>query len=249
MSFLRLSNISKSYGDRRVLESISLTINKGEVFCLLGVNGAGKTTLSSIIATLQPPTSGDVLFEDVSIYGDIAAYRLNIGLCPQHPNLHSQLTIYENLYFAGRAYRLSHDVAHNRAQYLLQRFRLQKYANDNPSILSGGYKQRALIARTLMHDPQIILFDEPTVGLDPNVRQELWKLIRELRDAGKSIILTTHYMDEAEHLADRVCVLEKGVIQLIDTPENLKANFSKENLESVFLELLRQKEEETEEAI
>ena len=246
MSLLRLSNITKSYGSRRVLESISLTIYKSEVFCLLGVNGAGKTTLSSIIATLQPPTGGDILFDDRSIYDDISTYRLSVGLCPQRPNLHSQLTVYENLYFAGRAYRLSHDAADERARYLLQRFRLQKYADDNPHILSGGYKQRALIARTLMHDPQIILFDEPTVGLDPHIRQDLWKIIRELRDAGKSIILTTHYMDEAEQLSDRVCVLDKGVIRLIDTPENLKASFEKRDLESVFIELMRQAEQETE---
>lgn len=246
MSLLSLSNITKLYGSRRVLESISLTINRGEVFCLLGVNGAGKTTLSSIIATFQPPTSGDLFYEEKSIYNDISTYRLRIGLCPQHPNLNSQLTVYENLYFAGRAYRLSHDEAHERAQTLLRRFRLDKYANENPTILSGGYKQRALISRTLMHDPQIILFDEPTVGLDPHVRQDLWKLIRELRDSGKTIILTTHYMDEAEQLSDRVCVLDKGVIKLIDTPEKLKADFSKKDLESVFIELLQQQGEDVE---
>lgn len=247
MSLLSLSQITKSYGKRLVLESITLSIFKGEIFSLLGVNGAGKTTLSSIIATLQPPSGGDVLFQGTSIYNDIPAYRLNIGLCPQHPNLHSELTVYENLYFAGRAYRLSHQKAHDQATNLIQRFRLQKYANESPKILSGGYKQRTLIARTLMHDPQIILFDEPTVGLDPHVRQDLWQLIKELRNAGKSIILTTHYMDEAEQLSDRICVLDKGVIKLIDTPENLKANFAKENLEAVFIELLRQQEEESEE--
>jgi ABC-2 type transport system ATP-binding protein len=244
MSLLTLNSISKSYGKKTVLESVSFSIMKAEVFCLLGVNGAGKTTLSSIISTLQPPTSGDILFQGNSIYFDIAQYRSRIGFCPQHPNLHSQLTVFQNLYFSGRAYRLSHQEASQRANELISQFHLEKHKADLTPILSGGYKQRVLIARTLMHNPDLIIFDEPTVGLDPHIRQHLWNAIRALRDEGKSIVLTTHYMDEAEKLSDRICVLDKGVIKLIDTPANLKTSFAKRDLESIFIELTRQEEGE-----
>lgn len=244
MPLLDVVAISKSYGKKLVLDSVSCSLFEGEVFCLLGVNGAGKTTLSGIISTLQGPTSGDILFRGQSIYNDITEYRLHIGLCPQYPNLHSQLTVFQNLYYSGRAYRFSHEEAADRAHNLIAEFRLEKYKDDMPTVLSGGYKQRVLIARTLMHNPQLIIFDEPTVGLDAHIRQDAWDSIRKLRNAGKTILLTTHYMDEAEYLADRVCVLDKGVIKLIDTPANLKNNFSKKNLESVFIELTRQTEEE-----
>ena len=244
MSLLFINAISKKYGERVVLESVSFSIQEAEVFSLLGVNGAGKTTLSSIISTLQPPTDGDILFRGESIYHDIAEYRLHIGFCPQHPNLHSQLTVFQNLYFSGLAYRLSKEEAKDRAMQLMSQFHLEKYKNDTPMTLSGGYRQRVLIARTQMHNPDLIIFDEPTVGLDPHIRQDVWNNIRMLRDNGKSILLTTHYMDEAEKLSDRICVLDNGVIKLIDTPDNLKVSFEKTDLESIFIELTRQEQEE-----
>lgn len=248
MSLLVIKNISKEYPigrkKRKVLLDVSLTINKGEIFSLLGVNGAGKTTLSTIIATLHPPTSGDILFNGKSIYLDVPDYRMNIGLCPQHPNLNPDLTVEQNLYFSGRAYRMSHGDSVDRTKELLQAFTLQKYAHDKPNVLSGGYKQRVLIARTLMHRPSLVILDEPTVGLDPHVRRNLWKYIAKLRDEGISIVLTTHYLDEAEELSDRVCVLDKGVVKLINTPQELKDKFSKSNLESVFIELINQSQAE-----
>lgn len=244
MSLLMIKNISKEYvignEKRRVLRDISLSINKGEVFSLLGVNGAGKTTLSSIIATLHPATSGDILFNGASIYADVPEYRIHIGLCPQRPNLNPDLTVEQNIYFSGRAYRMLHTDSVNRTKELLDAFGLHKYAHVKPDILSGGYKQRVLIARTLMHRPSLVILDEPTVGLDPHVRRNLWKYIGRLRDEGTSIILTTHYLDEAEELSDRVCVLDKGVVKLINTPQELKNQFGKTNLESVFIELVRQ---------
>jgi ABC-2 type transport system ATP-binding protein len=243
MTLLDIRNVAKMYGNRRVLNNITFSIKQGEIISLLGVNGAGKTTLSSIIATLQPPTSGDLLFHGSSIYKDIPEYRRQIGFCPQHPNLNNQLTVKQNLYYAGRAYRLSRTDAARRTDELLNQFRLEQYADALPMILSGGYKQRVLLARTWMHDPALIILDEPTVGLDPHVRQHLWQQILAFKNAGKSIVLTTHYMDEAEQLSDRVCVLDKGIIKFLDTPANLKANFAKANLESVFIELTKADEE------
>jgi ABC-type multidrug transport system ATPase subunit len=204
---------------------------------LLGVNGAGKSTLSTIIAALHPPTAGDILYRGESIYHDIPDYRAHIGFCPQHPNLNDNLTIEQNLYFAGLAYRLDTRAAHSRAQELLKTFKLEMYKSSKPSVLSGGYKQRALLARTLMHEPSLILLDEPTVGLDPHIRYELWDVIKSLRDRGTSIVLTTHYIEEAEQLSDRVCVLDQGVIKLVGTPQSLKTSYAKNTLESVFLEL------------
>jgi len=234
---LSIQNIKKKHDSIEVLHGVSFDVHAGEVISLLGINGAGKSTLSNIIATLCPPTSGNILYNGKSIYEDLMAYRFKIGLCPQSPNLHPELTIEQNLYFAGRAYHLTHGQATEKAKELISVFSLEKYKESKPKTLSGGYKQRALLARTLMHDPDIIILDEPTVGLDPHIRKELWEEIKILRKKNKSVILTTHYMDEAEELSDRVVVLDKGIIKFIDTPQNLKADFKKSNLESVFIEL------------
>lgn len=236
---LSIQNITKKYGNTQVLHGVSFDIHAGEVISLLGVNGAGKSTLSNIISTLCAPTSGNILYNGKSIYEDLMAYRFKIGLCQQHPNLHPELTVEQNLYFAGRAYHLSHDETTKRVQELISVFSLEKYEENKPKTLSGGYKQRALLARTLMHDPDIIILDEPTVGLDPHIRKELWQEIDILRKKNKSVILTTHYMDEAEQLSDRVIMLDKGVVKFIDTPQNLKTEFNQSNLESIFIELTK----------
>jgi len=241
---LSLQNITKLYGDFRALKGISLDIFKGEIIALLGVNGAGKTTLSSIIATLNPPTTGDILMNGTSIYADVSSYRRLIGFCPQKPNLNPHLTLRENLEFAGRFYGLTEPVVQQRVDEVMKRFNLEKYANKFANELSGGYKQRFVIARTLLHKPHMILFDEPTVALDPHVRHQLWELIKELRNDGVTIILTTHYIDEAEALSDRVVILDEGNIMLIDTSDNLKKQHQEGRLEDVFIKLMTKNEEE-----
>lgn len=246
---LSIKNITKTYqGSTNItaLNGINLDIMQGEIMSLLGVNGAGKTTLSSIIATLHPATSGDILYQDRSIYDDIIQYRKIIGFCPQKPNIDQMLTIRQNLQFAGKYFNMPHDEIEEKTEQLLEQFELSRYANKQASILSGGYKQRFLLARTLMHSPKIIILDEPTVALDPHVRRNLWEIIKELKNKGTTILLTTHYLDEAEELSDRVCILDKGVIKLIDSPENLKRNFSQANLENVFLELMKKGQEDGE---
>ncbi len=237
---LRIKNVTKRYGEKEALKGISLDIYKGEILGLLGVNGAGKTTLSSIIATLHPPTSGDVEFEGTSIYQDLVGYRSQLGFCPQKPNLNSMLTLEQNLRFSGSYYQLTQQQVDARMNHLVKMFELAPFLDKRVGALSGGYKQRFMIARSLMHNPKLLLLDEPTVALDPHIRRQLWAIIKELKNEGVTVILTTHYLDEAEQLSDRVVFLDQGQIKLIDTPENLKADFKKNNLEDVFIALMQQ---------
>lgn len=246
---LSIKNVTKTYESNHpihALKGVSLDIMQGEVLSLLGVNGAGKTTLSSIIATLHPATSGDILYQGSSIYNDVISFRRIIGFCPQKPNIDTMLTIKDNLMFAGRYFNMPHDLIIQRTEELLEKFQLTKYANAQGAILSGGYKQRFLLARTLMHNPKLIILDEPTVALDPHIRRYLWEIIKELKKDGITILLTTHYLDEAEILSDRVCILDAGVIKLVDSPDNLKKNFSQSNLEDVFIKLMHEVKEEAE---
>lgn len=247
MSFIEISHIKKSYktksGVIQALHDVSLSIHQGEILSLLGVNGAGKSTLSGIIATLHPATSGDIMFQGLSIYQHLALFRSKIGYCPQKPNLVGRLTLYENLLFAGRYYGLSDQNIEERIALLSEQFELIPYLQHSADMLSGGYKQRFMIARSLMHQPELLILDEPTVGLDPHIRRQLWDIIKSLQQQGMTIILTTHYLDEAEILSDRVCILDKGVIAMIDTPDRLKEQFKQDNLESMFIELLKQNQQ------
>lgn len=238
-SFLTIKNIKKKYGNSEVLKGINLEIYKGEILSLLGVNGAGKTTLSSIIATLHPPTHGDIEYNGKSIYADLPAFRAKLGYCPQKPNLTMMLTLEQNLIFAGRLYNIPEDHIHERIEKLVKQFELQKYLNQKASVLSGGYMQRFMIVRSLINNPEFVILDEPTVGLDPHIRRNLWEMIKELKQHGITVLLTTHYLDEAEKLSDRVCILDVGQIKLIDTPDNLMTDFKQKNLEDVFIELLK----------
>lgn len=242
---LTITNLSKIYHDKRnpvrALDAISLTINKGEIFSLLGANGAGKTTLSSILATLHPPTSGDILYRGQSIYSDITNYRRHLGFCPQKQNLDMELTVYENLLFAGRYLLMSEHSIEQRIADLMHLLELQRYASFQIHALSGGNKQRVLIARALIHNPEIVILDEPTVGLDPDIRRKLWDLIKLLKQKGITVILTTHYLDEAEVLSDRICMLHRGSIILIESMAALKARYNMAKLEDIYLQIVPEK--------
>jgi ABC-2 type transport system ATP-binding protein len=243
--FVELINLCKVYNPKssnpfEALKNVSLTIHEGEILGLLGVNGAGKTTLSSILATLHPLTAGTVLFEGKSIYEDLVEYRKKVGFCPQRPNVSPYLTIRESLMFAGEFYGLDRKAAAERTEKLMHDFELTRYAQQTLQSLSGGYKQRLMLARTLMHQPRLVILDEPTVALDAAVRKYLWGVILGLKQAGITVILTTHYLEEAEQLSDRVCVLHRGKVVLVDTPQKLKDRFKAEDLESVFLTLLEE---------
>jgi len=235
-------NVSKTYAGSGVpaLADVSLQLFKGEVVALLGVNGAGKTTLSSIIATLHPSTSGTLIFDGKDVCKNLYTYRRIIGLCPQKPNFEKNLTVREHLVFAGRYFGMTRDEINRRVDQLLHSFGLMAYADASPNILSGGYKQRLLIARALVHRPSLVILDEPTVGLDIQIRHQLWEIIRQLKNDGVTVLLTTHYLEEAEALSDRVCILDKGRILRVDKAENLKKLYKKGSLQDVFLALMHE---------
>lgn len=237
-TLLTVKNIKKNYKSKEALKGVSFDLHTGEIFGLLGINGAGKTTLSSIIATLHPPSSGDIFWNDTSIYKNIVKYREIIGLCSQYPNLNPNLTLYDNLKYAGKFYKLDKSIIEERIKYLSEQLELNEYLSRTSNVLSGGYRQRFMIARSLIHNPKLLILDEPTVGLDPHIRREIWNIILNLKKQGITVILTTHYLDEAEYLSDRVCILHRGQIQLIDKPKSLKNIFQKNNLEEVFLTLM-----------
>jgi len=222
----------------KALNGVTLDIMQGEIIGLLGVNGAGKTTLSSILATLHPPTSGEILVHGKSIYANICEYRRIIGFCPQKVNLDNDLTVAQNLTYAGRYMGVPESILHERLEYFMHLYDFERYMKNLPDVLSGGYARRVLIARSLMHKPRMLILDEPTVGLDPYIRHQLWETIRDLKKEGVTIILTTHYLDEAEFLSDRICVLDKGKVRLLDTPEGLKTAYQKSRLEEVFIQLI-----------
>ncbi len=237
---LTADRLSKIYAlpkanPHEALRDVSFALYKGEVFSLLGVNGAGKTTLISILATLHPPTSGTIYWKGKSVYANLLAYRAVIGYCPQYSTMEPSLSMEENLIFSGRYYGMSKKAALERKQHLLDRFRLTRYARSYLHQLSGGYRQRFLLARALMHHPKLVILDEPTVGLDSHVRRDLWKMIRSLQEDTISVVLTTHYLDEAENLSNRICLIHDGTIRAIDTPHKLKEKHKKQSLEEVFL--------------
>jgi len=242
-TILSIKNVSKVYGSLYALDNVSLEIKQGEIFGLLGPNGAGKTTLSSILATLHPPTTGDVLFNGISIYKNLMTYRKALGFCPQKQNLDNELSVRENLVFAGRYFLMPEQEIQEHVNELMNELELTRYANFAIHKLSGGNAQRVLIARALMHKPKIIILDEPTVGLDPDIRRKLWGLIKKLKNMGLTIILTTHYLDEAEALSDRVCFLEKGHIKLIETITHLKEQYGNISLEEIFIKLAKPRED------
>lgn len=246
---LEIKNLTKIYKsgtqEVRALDGVNLTLCQGEVFGLLGVNGAGKTTLSSILATLHPPTSGTILFRGKSIYDDIISYRRALGFCPQTQNLDPFLTVEENLIFAGRYFLLEEKKITERVKTLMEQLELTRYAKFEVDELSGGTRQRVLIARALMHEPSIVLLDEPTVGLDPDIRRKLWEQIKNLKKMGITIVLTTHYLDEAEVLSDRICILSKGKVLMVETIKTLKEKHEMATLEEIFLRLTKEEQSQT----
>ncbi|MEK7655042.1 MAG: ABC transporter ATP-binding protein [Pseudomonadota bacterium] len=235
---IELQNITKIYpGNHRALNAVSVRFDTGEIVGLLGVNGSGKTTCSTILAGLHPPTSGDLLFQGKSALSDIANYRRHVGYCPQHPTLNEMLTVYDNLYFGGLYFGLTETKVKAAADRVISMFGLGDYLGKYPPMLSGGYQQRVMLARALIHDPQFIILDEPTVGLDPAIRKKLWDIILELKKLGKSILLTTHYLEEADILCDRICILDAGHILRIATKDELKSEHQQKDLEDIFMKL------------
>jgi ABC-2 type transport system ATP-binding protein len=213
--------LSKRYGTIEALANVSFDVRHGEVFGLLGLNGAGKTTLISMLATERRPSAGDALLLGHSIRDQRRAVRQMIGVAPQEIALYPMLTAAENLRFFGRIYGFRGAELASRVEQLLHFVGLQDRGSDRVATYSGGMKRRLNLAVALVHRPKLILLDEPTAGVDPQSREEILNLVRRLRDAGKAILYTTHYMDEAEGLCDRLGILNKGRLVAIGTLEAL----------------------------
>ena len=210
-------------GDVVALESLDLDIHAGEFFGLLGPNGAGKTTAIGILTTRVMPTSGRATVAGCDVVEDSVRVRQTIGVVPQRPNADLSLSVLENLQFHAAYFGIPSDVATKRAYELLERLGLSEKANAKMTELSGGQQQRLMIVRALMHEPDIIFLDEPTVGLDPQARLGLWEILRDMHDRGRTIVMTTHYMDEADRLCDRLAIIDQGKLLALDTPSALKA--------------------------
>lgn len=219
--FLKVKDLKKTYGNYTAVDGISFTVNKGEVFGLLGPNGAGKTTTIKMLCGLLRADSGNVIFDGASLSENYNRIKSLIGLCPQEIIVWELLTCREQLKFEGMSYGLSAKKAAEKADSLLQSLGLSDKKNKLAKTLSGGMQRRLNIALALVHDPEIVILDEPQAGLDPQSRILVRDFIRQLAKK-KTVILTTHDMDEADRLSDRIAIIDHGKVLVIDTPEKLK---------------------------
>ena len=225
---VEIEALSKVYESKlRVvaLDGIDLELKQGEIFGLLGPNGAGKTTTISIATTRALPTSGTVRIDGIDVVRHPAHARRLIGVVPQFNTLDRSLTVYENVYFHCRYFGFSHAQAKARSLELLEQFMLSERKGMYPMQLSGGLAQRVQIARAIAHRPKVLFLDEPSAGLDPQSRMAMWGAVQGLRAEGITVLLTTHYMEEADSLSDRVAVIDYGRVLALGSPEKLKQTF------------------------
>jgi len=220
---IKIEHLSKHYKSLQALKDISLHVPKGELLAYLGPNGAGKTTTIRILTGLTRSTRGTASLNGFDIQKDVLMAKQQYGLVPQAINLDQELTVSENLYIHGRLYGMKSTEIRKRKHELLNYVELLDRKDSQVKKLSGGMKRRLMIARALMHDPAILFLDEPTVGLDASIRRRIWALIKKIQQQQTTIFLTTHYIEEAEFLAQRVAFLDEGTIITIDTPQNLIA--------------------------
>lgn len=242
VSALHLAGVAKRYRNQLLLDNICLQVEAGQIFGLLGPNGAGKTTLMKIISGLVRPTAGKVTIFGIDTALQSAELRRLVGIVPQDSNLERELTVPEALTVYGRLFGL--DRLEERVEETIAKFSLQGMRQKRVGRLSGGMMRRVLIARALMPNPQLLLMDEPTVGLDPDVRQEIWQIIQELTASGKTILLTTHYMEEAARLCAHIALLKAGRLALVATPDEIQRRYggdvsNEEALEALFIQLAK----------
>ncbi len=217
-------NLVKKFKDVTAVDSVSFKVYRNEIYGLLGPNGAGKTTTINILITLLKPTSGEAYIDGIDVVKKPAEVRKRIGVVFQDPSLDMFLTAYENMYIHGRIYGLSGRELEKRIYELLDFVDLKQYANKVVRYFSGGMRRRLEIARALIHEPEILFLDEPTIGLDPQTRNRVWEYITRIkREKGVTILMTTHYMDEAEMLCDRIAIMDHGKIIAEGTADYLKS--------------------------
>ncbi|WP_371804306.1 ABC transporter ATP-binding protein [Candidatus Lokiarchaeum ossiferum] len=225
---LDIEHLKKIYtdGDVIAVEDVSFSVKEGEIFSFLGPNGAGKSTTISIASTALSPTSGTVKVFGFDVVKQTKEVRKHIGICPQDLVFYDNLTVYENLIFFGKMYKRPIKELKKYATFLISHVGLNEKRNTSANKLSGGMKRRLNLLIALVNDPDLIFLDEPTAGLDPQTRRLIWEFILDLKHKGKTIFLTTHYMDEADYLSDRVAIIDNGNIIALDSPFDLKREFS-----------------------
>ena len=223
---IRARGLTKKFGDFTAVDGIDFELGRGEVFGFLGPNGAGKSSTMRMIGCVSPPSGGELTILGLDPVRDGPAIRARLGVVPQEDTLDVELTVRENLLIYGRYFGLRRDVIRERTARLLDFVQLTERADDEVEPLSGGMKRRLTIARSLISDPEILLLDEPTTGLDPQARHVVWDRLYRLKQQGTTLVLTTHYMDEAEQLCDRLVVMDGGKIAAHGSPRQLIARYS-----------------------
>jgi ABC-2 type transport system ATP-binding protein len=235
---IRVTRLSKKFGDFSAVNDVSFDVHKGEIFAFLGPNGAGKTTTIKMLTTLLTPTCGDIEIDGLDPLRQQKDVRQRIGIVFQDPSLDSELTAYENMDIHGVLYHVPRKLRRERIDRLLKLFELWDRRDEQVKKFSGGMKRRLEIARGLLHTPTILFLDEPTLGLDPQSRNQLWTQVRRLNEAeGVTVFLTTHYMDEAERVAHRIAIIDHGRIVAQGSPAELRDQTQTDSLEGAFLAL------------
>jgi ABC-2 type transport system ATP-binding protein len=236
MNAIQVQNLSRDYNGLRAVDNISFSVEAGEIFGFLGPNGAGKTTTIRMLTGQLRPTSGSARVAGCDVVGERQQLKPKIGVVFEYQNIYERLSARDNLTFAARLY----GVKRERVDRILAQVGLADRARDKVKNYSNGMKQRLLVARALLHEPEILFLDEPTRGLDPNVARDIRAFVANLARQGVTVFLTTHYMEEADQLSDRVAILDQGRIVALDTPEQLKAAHGggeRTTLEDVFVQL------------
>ncbi len=236
MNAIETRALRKVYGEVVALDALDLEVPEGEFFGLLGPNGAGKTTTIGILTTRVRATAGEAFVSGTNVTSQPAAARQRIGVVPQRPNPDRSLRVAENLVFHATYFGVRRTEAARRADVLLERLGIAEKRDAKVEALSGGQQQRLMIARALIHEPRVLFLDEPTVGLDPQARLALWDTLREVHEQGRTIVMTTHYMEEADQLCDRIAIIDRGKLLALDTPANLKAKAPGDTIVDVVLD-------------
>jgi ABC-2 type transport system ATP-binding protein len=232
---IRTTDLVKVYPDTdfRAVDELSLTVPAGEIFGLLGPNGAGKTTTVGVLTTRVIPTSGSASVAGIDVVAHPALAKQLLGVVSQQNTLDRQLNVWENLYFHGRLFGIGAKESRQTATELLEKFQLAKWAKASVYALSGGMAQRLMVARSIFHRPAVLFLDEPTAGLDPQSRLALWDILHDLNRDGQTILLTTHYMEEADQLCGRVAIMDHGKVLALDTPARLKQGVGADTIVTV----------------
>ena len=235
---IRVQNLVKTFGTFTAVNDVSFNVAEGEIFAFLGPNGAGKTTTIKMLTTLLKPTSGSIELDGLNPERNQNEVRRRFGIVFQDPSLDGDLTAEENMGIHGVLYHVPHKVRRHRTEELLMQFELWDRRKDQVKKFSGGMKRRLEIARGFLHTPKILFLDEPTLGLDPQSRNQLWSHVKKVNEAEKvTVMLTTHYMDEADRVAHRVGVIDHGKLVAQGTPQEIKDQTKTETLEDAFLAL------------